>query len=208
MAVAHRNTGLAPGPATARRRGRDTLNTDIHVEERRWLKSHRGVTHRPRRMTARRSCGRSCIAPGSLPKSSEPATETPTVPLAAAALGVPASQIVKTVVLEGRREPCVAVAVVPGDRRVDVDKVSAVLRLPALRLARPDTVRRVTGFAVGGVPPIGHATPVAITVDRRVADHEVVYGGGGDHLHMWRIATAEILRVGGAELAAVSVSQG
>ena len=124
-----------------------------------------------------------------------PQSPMPTVPLAAAALGVPEAKIVKTIVFEGKKDGShVAVAIVTGDVRVDRARVAEVLNLPTLKLASPPTVLRVTGFEVGGVPPIAHTTAVPVVVDTRVLEHDIVYGGGGDEEHMLEIAPRDIVR--------------
>jgi Cys-tRNA(Pro) deacylase len=136
-----------------------------------------------------------------------PNAEMPTVPLAAAALGVTADQIVKTIVFEGKKANCVGVAIVPGDVRVDRARVAAVLGLPTLRLADAETVKRTIGFEVGGVPPVGHLTRVPVVVDVRVLDHTAVYGGGGDEHHMLQIAPGDIVRLTNAVVADVTVHE-
>ena len=138
-----------------------------------------------------------------------PQTPMPTVPLAAAALGVAEGRIVKTIVFEGKRvDGHVAVAIVTGDARVDRARVAAVLNLPTLKLASAETVVRTTGFEVGGVPPVAHETNVPIVVDRKVLDHDIVYGGGGDEEHMLEITPADIVRLTGAVVADVTESPG
>jgi Cys-tRNA(Pro) deacylase len=136
-----------------------------------------------------------------------PETAMPTVPLAAAALGVAEGQIVKTIVFEGKKgSGTVAVAIVTGDARVDRAKVAAVLALPTLKLASPETVSTIIGYEVGGVPPVAHASVVPVVVDPRVLTHEKVYGGGGDDFHMLEIAPQDIVRLTHAVVADVTVT--
>lgn len=136
-----------------------------------------------------------------------PQAEMPTVPLAAAALGVAEGQIVKTIVFEGKKAGGpVAVAIVTGDTRVDRARVAAVLNLPPLRLASPETVSTVVGYEVGGVPPIGHVSVVPVAVDRGVLNHALVYGGGGDEYHMLEITPADIVRLTNATIAEITIT--
>jgi prolyl-tRNA editing enzyme YbaK/EbsC (Cys-tRNA(Pro) deacylase) len=139
-----------------------------------------------------------------------PQTPMPTVPLAAVALGVAEGQIVKTIVFEVKKgfegkngHGSVAVAIVTGDARVDRAKVAAVLSLPTLKLASPETVAAVIGYEVGGVPPVAHVSSVPVVVDPRVLEHEKVYGGGGDDFHMLEIAPHDIVRLTNAVVADV-----
>ncbi|WP_224250214.1 YbaK/EbsC family protein [Hyalangium gracile] len=135
----------------------------------------------------------------------KPGSEMPTVPLAAAALGVAPAQIVKTIALEGKKDPSrVCVAIATGDIRIAITKVAAALQLTQLKLAAPETVLRVIGYAVGGVPPVGHVTRVPIVVDQRVLQYDIVFGGGGDEHHMLRITPQEIVRLTGAVVADVA----
>lgn len=135
-----------------------------------------------------------------------PETPMPTVPLAAAALGVAEGKIVKTIVFEGKRvDGHVAVAIVTGDVRVDRARVAEVLKLPTLKLASPETVVRAIGYEVGGVPPVAHITNVPTVVDSRVLEHDVVYGGGGDEEHMLEITPGDIVRLTGAVVADVTL---
>ena len=131
-------------------------------------------------------------------------SDMPSVLLAAVALGVQPEVIVKSIVFEGKNAPCVALAIVSGDTRVDRVKVATVLSLPSLRLARPETVRRRTGYEIGGVPPIAHVEPLLVVVDRRVMERDIVFGGGGDERHMLRISPREIVRVTGALVAEIA----
>ncbi len=136
-----------------------------------------------------------------------PQTPMPTVPLAAAALGVAERQIVKTIVFEGKKgSGNVAVAIVTGDMRVDRSKVASVLSLPTLKLASPETVLSVIGYEVGGVPPVAHVSSVPVVVDRRVLEHDRVYGGGGDDFHMLEIAPQDIVRLTNAVIGDVTMT--
>ena len=131
-------------------------------------------------------------------------TATPTVARAAATLGVSASVIVKSIVLEHRQEPRGAcLAIVPGDCRVSRAKVATALAVGRLRLAPAEVVKEATGYRPGGVPPIGHRQPLQVVIDRRVFDHDVVYGCGGDEWHMLRLEPRVIQRLTGARVADV-----
>jgi Cys-tRNA(Pro) deacylase len=128
----------------------------------------------------------------------------PTVDCAAEALGVPPAAIVKSIVFEQKNDATrTCLAVVPGDARVSRSKVGAAVAMAQLKLASPVTVERATGYRVGGVPPVGHRTPIRVVLDRRVLESAVVFGGGGDEWHMLRITPQEILRLTGATVADV-----
>ena len=69
-----------------------------------------------------------------------------------------------------------------------------------MKLADAPTVREVTGFSVGGVPPFGHRTQLRTLMDRRVLAQSGVYAGGGEADVILRTAPAEIVRVTHAEV--------
>ncbi|MGQ9491114.1 MAG: YbaK/EbsC family protein [Anaerolineae bacterium] len=127
------------------------------------------------------------------------AVETPTVPAAAAALGVEPGQIIKSLLFLVRDRPVLAIA--SGETRVDrsVLAVRYGVGKKQVRLADPLTVLRLTGYPAGGVPPFGHLHPIPTLLDRALAAWDVVYGGGGDDHTLLRIAPEELVRVTGAE---------
>ncbi len=103
-------------------------------------------------------------------------SSTRTVDDAARALGVGRDVIVKTLVVVCRDS--ILAVIVPGDRRLDMSKLRSVAR--DCRLAKPSEVEALTGYPVGGVPPVALPDHVRVIVDRSLLDREVVYGGGGD----------------------------
>ena len=127
------------------------------------------------------------------------AVETPTVPAAAAALGVAPGQIIKSLLFLVRDAPVLVIA--SGD--APVDRAAVAARFGAgkkqVKLADAATVLRVIGYPVGGVPPFGHATRVPVLLDVAVQPWEVIYGGGGDDRTLLRVAPAELARVTEAE---------
>lgn len=128
-----------------------------------------------------------------------PGAPMPTVADAAAALGVAPEQVVKSIVFRHKKDPeraCLAIA--PGEGRVQINKVARALGLAQLKLASPENALAATGYAVGGIPPVGHVRELPVVIDARALRHDVVYGGGGDHWHMLKIAPAEIVRLTGA----------
>jgi prolyl-tRNA editing enzyme YbaK/EbsC (Cys-tRNA(Pro) deacylase) len=127
------------------------------------------------------------------------AVETPTVPAAAAALGVAPAQIIKSLLFLVREEPVLVIAC--GDTTIDRRALAG--RFGAgkkqIKLAGADAVLAILGYPVGGVPPFGHLTVVPVLLDRAVRAWNVVYGGGGDDHTLLRIAPDELARVTRAE---------
>lgn len=127
------------------------------------------------------------------------ATETPTVPLAAAALGVSPAQIVKSLLFEVRGAPLLVIA--RGDQLVDKKGLAARWGVgkKQVSLADAETVLRLTGYPVGGVPPFGYIVDVPVLLDQGIRELEVVYGGGGDDHTLLRVTPGELARVTGGE---------
>jgi prolyl-tRNA editing enzyme YbaK/EbsC (Cys-tRNA(Pro) deacylase) len=121
--------------------------------------------------------------------------ETPTVPLAAAALGVSPAQIVKSLVFEIRDE--VVLVIAAGDQLVNRRAIASRFGVgkKQVKLAEAETVLYLTGYPVGGVPPFGHATRLPVLLDEIIRRWEVVYGGGGDDHTLLKVTPAELLRV-------------
>ena len=83
---------------------------------------------------------------------------------AAAAIGCDVAAIVKSLVFTTEDGSPVLV-LTSGANRVDTDLAATALGVPALRRADADAVRAATGFAIGGTPPVGHASALPVVVD-------------------------------------------
>jgi len=102
---------------------------------------------------------------------------TRTAEQAAAAVGTSVGQIVKSLVFLADGKPVLVLAY--GANRVDLIKLAGACNAHTARRADADTVRRVTGFVIGGVPPLGHAEPLAVLIDRDLLQYEMVYAAAG-----------------------------
>jgi prolyl-tRNA editing enzyme YbaK/EbsC (Cys-tRNA(Pro) deacylase) len=113
---------------------------------------------------------------------------TATVQQAADAMGVDPGQIAKSILFVMDGEPIVVVA--SGSHRIDRDKVCEALDCAEGRQASPDEVRAATGFAIGGVPPIGHGLPVVF--DSALLEYDVIYAAGGDGNTLFEVAPRKL----------------
>lgn len=118
---------------------------------------------------------------------------TPTAADAAAAVGCGLDQIVKSLVLLCGDAP--VVALVPGDHRGDLEKVARAVGAERARVAKPDEVRRTTGFDPGAVAPFPLPGIPTVLVDRRLLRHPLVWAGAGSERHMVGLAPAELVRL-------------
>jgi prolyl-tRNA editing enzyme YbaK/EbsC (Cys-tRNA(Pro) deacylase) len=112
---------------------------------------------------------------------------------AADAVGCELAQIVKSLVFvcDGRT----VVALVPGDRRGDADKVAHAVEASAARVATPDEVEQATGFAPGAVPPFPLPEDTVVLMDRAFFRHPLVWAGAGSVQHVLGMAPGELARV-------------
>jgi Cys-tRNA(Pro) deacylase len=133
-----------------------------------------------------------------------PGVPMPTVPLAAAAIGVHETEIIKSLLFCDKRGLCVR-AIASGAARIDRERLATVTGLERLRLADPQLVQMKTGFPAGGVSPVAHATPVRVVIDRRAAELDMVYGGGGAEEVLLRISPRDIIRLTNAEVAEITI---
>jgi Cys-tRNA(Pro) deacylase len=120
---------------------------------------------------------------------------------AAAAIGCDVAQIAKSMLFraaDGR--PVLVVA--SGAARVDEKKVAALLGQKISR-ADPAFVLERTGFAVGGVPPVGHATPPVTLLDRDLQHFETIWAAAGSPNAVFALTPDDLVRLTGADFADV-----
>jgi prolyl-tRNA editing enzyme YbaK/EbsC (Cys-tRNA(Pro) deacylase) len=117
---------------------------------------------------------------------------------AAAAVGCTVAQIAKSIVF--RTEGRAVVVIASGANRVDAKKVAAALGV-AVRRADADFVRDVTGFAIGGVAPVGHLAPPLLVFDRDLMALHPIYAAAGSPSHVFESEAAELVRITGAPVA-------
>jgi Cys-tRNA(Pro) deacylase len=114
---------------------------------------------------------------------------------AARAVGCEVGQIVKSLVFVADDRPIVAL--VSGANRVDLAKLASAAGARAARRADGDEARAATGFAIGGVPPFGHATPTSVLVDRDLTAHEVVWAAAGLPDAVFAVRPADLVSASG-----------
>lgn len=118
---------------------------------------------------------------------------------AAAAVGCEVAQIAKSIIFRGER-PVLVIA--SGANRVDMAKVASATGFHVKR-ADGGWVRDVTGFAIGGVAPLGHLTPPVVLVDEDLLHFGTVWAAAGSPMHVFATTPTELLRVSGGVLADV-----
>lgn len=125
------------------------------------------------------------------------AESTRTAEEAAAAIGTQIAQIVKSLVFMAGDAP--VLALVSGTNRLDTARLRRWTGAPPRR-ASANEVRNATGFAIGGVPPVGHARPLRTFIDRDLTRYDVVYAAAGTPHAVFAIAPAELARITGGQV--------
>jgi Cys-tRNA(Pro) deacylase len=124
---------------------------------------------------------------------------TPTAEAAARAVGCEVEEIVKSIVFVADRR--YVLALVPGGRRADGEKVAAALGSSEARVARAEEVVDATGFEVGGVAPFPTRAIDTVLLDRTLLQHGRVWIGAGSPTHMAALAPADLQRLARARTA-------
>jgi prolyl-tRNA editing enzyme YbaK/EbsC (Cys-tRNA(Pro) deacylase) len=120
------------------------------------------------------------------------AERTATAADAAAALGTSVACIVKSLVFVAADRPILVLA--SGPNRVDLEKVGRMVGQPVAR-ANANQVRQATGFAIGGVAPVGHTRPLPTYVDRDLLRFDEVWAAAGTPNTVFAISPGDLVRI-------------
>lgn len=134
------------------------------------------------------------IVPRLMPASTRTAQE------AASACGCAVAQIVKSLLFTGATSGRAYLLLVSGANRVD-EKAAQALIGEALERPNAEAVRAATGFAIGGVPPFGHATPSPVLIDEDLLGFEVVWAAAGHPNAVFPVDPRALARATGASIA-------
>ncbi|HQZ02646.1 MAG TPA: YbaK/EbsC family protein [Thauera sp.] len=116
---------------------------------------------------------------------------------AASAIGCSVAEIAKSVVFRATDSGQAVVVVASGDNRVSESKVAALV---GEKLARADAdfVRSATGYAIGGVAPIGHAQPVKLLLDEDLQRFDGLWAAAGTPFSVFPLSPAQLQALTGA----------
>ncbi|WBU57157.1 YbaK/EbsC family protein [Paracoccus sediminicola] len=126
--------------------------------------------------------------------------DTRTAADAAAAVGCALDQIAKSIIFRGESSGHVVLFLTAGGNRVDAKKAAELAGEP-LGKADAALIRAETGFAIGGVAPLGHLSPVAAYLDPRLTEFARVWAAAGTPRHVFAISPDDLMRVSGARAA-------
>jgi prolyl-tRNA editing enzyme YbaK/EbsC (Cys-tRNA(Pro) deacylase) len=123
-----------------------------------------------------------------LPASTRSAVE------AAQAIGCRVEQIAKSLVFRGLSTNRPVLAIVSGANRVDEARLGALLTEPVAK-ADAEYVRQRTGFAIGGVPPVGHAESLMCLIDEDLLQYDAIWAAAGTPRAVFQLTPVELLRL-------------
>ena len=120
---------------------------------------------------------------------------------AADALGVTVGQIAKSIIFRRRQDDVAVLVITSGDRRVDEKKVAALVG----KIGRADAefVKAHTGFTIGGVSPVGHATPPVTLIDRELFRFDEIWAAAGHPHGVFKLRPQDLVALTGAPVADV-----
>lgn len=121
---------------------------------------------------------------------------------AAAAIGCTVAEIAKSIVFRARASGEAVLVVASGDNRVCEKKVAALVG-DRLGRADADFVRAATGYAIGGVAPLGHAQPLRLLLDRDLRRFPVIWAAAGTPFSVFPLSPDDLARITGAAWADV-----
>jgi prolyl-tRNA editing enzyme YbaK/EbsC (Cys-tRNA(Pro) deacylase) len=117
---------------------------------------------------------------------------------AARAIGCSVAQIVKSLVFMADGQP--VLALVSGANRVDMGHLAGATGANGARRASGDEAREAGGYAIGGVPPFGHAQPLTVLIDRDLLTHDVLWAAAGLPDAVFAISPDDLVRASGGRV--------
>ncbi|MFH1523407.1 MAG: YbaK/EbsC family protein [Chloroflexota bacterium] len=103
-------------------------------------------------------------------------------------------QIVKSLIFKGKTSNKGILVLTSGVNRVDEKKISQYVGEPIGR-ADADFVRTVTGFAIGGVPPVGHAQPIETYIDEDLMQYPLVWAAAGTPTAVFELSSSDLVKI-------------
>jgi prolyl-tRNA editing enzyme YbaK/EbsC (Cys-tRNA(Pro) deacylase) len=113
---------------------------------------------------------------------------------AACSIGCEVGQIAKSLVFKGATTRQAVLVITSGSNRVDEKKLRDRIGEPVLK-ADADFVRQQTGFAIGGVPPVGHAQPIAVFIDEDLLTYSEIWAAAGTPQAVFRLTPRELQKI-------------
>lgn len=119
---------------------------------------------------------------------------------AAAAVGCDVGQIAKSIVFRGKRSHQAILVIASGANRVNEKRLRDLVGEP---VEKPDAdfVRAQTGYAIGGVPPLGHSQPLTVLIDNDLLQYAEIWAAAGTPNAVFRLLPTDLAAISGGQLA-------
>jgi|YNPNPStandDraft_1061719.scaffolds.fasta_scaffold20505_2 prolyl-tRNA editing enzyme YbaK/EbsC (Cys-tRNA(Pro) deacylase) len=130
---------------------------------------------------------------------------TATSEQAAEAVGTELGSIAKSLCFVVDGKPVIVIAA--GDRMVDTRKLGELYGVSRkkIKIADAETTIQATGYAPGGVPPVGHVQPLPVLIDSTLSRYPIIYGAAGSPHAIFPIPYEELIRITGGKVADITV---
>jgi Cys-tRNA(Pro) deacylase len=121
---------------------------------------------------------------------------------AAQAIGCQVAQIVKSLIFKGKESGTPILVVASGSNRVNEKRLGA-LAGEKIEKADAQFVREHTGYAVGGVPPLGHVEEIRTFIDQDLLQYDEIWAAAGTPFAVFRLTPADLQAMTGGEVVAI-----
>ena len=128
---------------------------------------------------------------------------TKTAKDAAAAVGCSVAPIAKSIVFRAAESGKAVLVIASGANRVNEHRMAELIGEPVEK-ATPEFVREKTGFVIGGVPPVGHATPIDIWIDEDLLQFEQLWAAAGTPFSLFPIEPEQLRKITGGKVEAIA----
>jgi Cys-tRNA(Pro) deacylase len=133
----------------------------------------------------------------------EHAESTRTAQEAADRVGVTLGQIVKSLIFKGKTSNKPILVLTSGANRVDEKRIKAYAGEKIVR-AEPDFVRAVTGYAIGGIPPIAHVQPIETYLDEDLLQYDLIWAAAGTPNAVFELTPDDLQKMTGGQVAKIN----
>lgn len=122
---------------------------------------------------------------------------------AAQAVGCRVEQIAKSLVFKGKQTGKAILVIASGANRVNEKKVAELVGEP-VKMADPDFTRKKTGFAIGGIPPVGHLESLEIFVDQDLMQYSEIWAAAGTPHAVFRLTPEDLSKITGGRITPIT----
>ncbi|WP_248906143.1 YbaK/EbsC family protein [Halocatena marina] len=137
-----------------------------------------------------------------VPEPTEFPDGTKTAADAANAIGCNTSQIASSIVVTADSDPVVVIT--SGANRVDTDTVAEIVGGTRVVMADADTVKKATGWSIGGVPPICHKKSLTVLLDETLLEHDTVWAAAGTPSAVFPVSPERLRELAAAAVADIA----